>query len=132
MERIDEIGLLRIIGGEQGGDTPWNSTQSGSQSSTATNCEPMSGFSNVSRGAREEIHADHLDEEALLGLWEPRHGENWRRFLYLSKTPWDDNLVSLHLGFKLGDGQCSTCQRKESQRSGAALVKSPGILGTSE
>jgi len=27
MERIDEIGLLRIIGGEQGGDTPWNSTQ---------------------------------------------------------------------------------------------------------
>jgi len=31
MERVDEMGLLRIIRGEQGGDTPWNSTLTANQ-----------------------------------------------------------------------------------------------------
>ena len=41
--------------------------------STATNGELMFAFPTENREAREEIHADHLDKEPLLGLREAGH-----------------------------------------------------------
>ena len=41
--------------------------------STATNGELMFAFPTENREAREENHADHLDQETFLCLWEARH-----------------------------------------------------------
>src|SRR3989304_1628494 len=50
--------------------------------STGTNGELTFAFPTENREAREEIHADPLDQEPLLRLGEPRHREDERSVVY--------------------------------------------------